>query len=333
MTLPWRSPRTCTSMCLARGMYFSRKTAGLPKARPASLRASSSRSARSAAFVTTRMPRPPPPNAALMMSGKPRARRDFQRLRAVGDGIFRAGQDGHADFFGEGARGDLVAHQTQQFGARPDKRDAGVAAGLGEVRIFRKKSVAGMDEVHALFLRQRDDARDVEIRADRALARADEIGFIRLEAMDGEAVFLGVDGDGAQAEFRGGAKDADGDFAAVGDEQFFQRCARRGGRGCGCGGQAHSIARCYRRQAEDGKTRLHRGPGTRFQNWVQIIIGQERNGCFIGRVKEVGVGSSNAECGIWSAEYGMLRTECHSASGAGRVFQTHSFARKKIAMI
>ena len=67
---------------------------------------------------------------------------------------------------------------------------------------------------------------DVEVSADGAFALADQIGFVRLEAVDAEAVLLRVDGHGAQAQFSGGAKDADGDFAAIGDEQFFS-CAQR----------------------------------------------------------------------------------------------------------
>jgi len=38
--------------------------------------------------------------------------------------------------------------------------------------------------------------------------------------MERQAVFLRVDGHGAKAEFVGGAKNADGDFAAVGGEEF-----------------------------------------------------------------------------------------------------------------
>ena len=82
-----------------------------------------------------------------------------------------------------------------------------------------------------LFLGQRDDAGDVQVGADRAFALADEVGFVGLEAVDAEAVFLGVNGDGAQTQFGGGAKDADGDLAAVGDEQFFEgRGAAEAGR-------------------------------------------------------------------------------------------------------
>ena len=83
-----------------------------------------------------------------------------------------------------------------------------------------KKSVAGMDEIHALFLGQRDDAGNVQVRAHGAFALAHHVGLIRLEPVDGQPILRGVDGDGAQSKFSGGAKDADGDLAAVGDEQF-----------------------------------------------------------------------------------------------------------------
>ena len=48
---------------------------------------------------------------------------------------------------------------------------------------------------------------------------ADEISLVRLEAVQGEAVFVGVNGDRADAQLVAGPKDADGDFTAVGDEK------------------------------------------------------------------------------------------------------------------
>src|SRR5437763_14607208 len=38
--------------------------------------------------------------------------------------------------------------------------------------------------------------------------------------MQGETIFVAVNSDGAQAKFRGRAKDADGDLGAVGDQQL-----------------------------------------------------------------------------------------------------------------
>ena len=41
---------------------------------------------------------------------------------------------------------------------------------------------------------------DVEVRPERLAGLADAIGFVRLEAVQGEAIFVGVDRDGADAE-------------------------------------------------------------------------------------------------------------------------------------
>ncbi len=80
-----------------------------------------------------------------------------------------------------------------------------------------------MDGVDTLLLRECHNSCDVQIGFHRALAGARLISFIRFEAMEREAVFLRVDGHGAQAEFIGGAEDAYGDFAAIGGKQFADR--------------------------------------------------------------------------------------------------------------
>ena len=62
-----------------------------------------------------------------------------------------------------------------------------------------------------------------EIRPDRLARLADQVGLVGLEAVQGVAVFVRVDRDRADAQFVGAAEDADGDFAAVGDEQSADR--------------------------------------------------------------------------------------------------------------
>ena len=185
--------------------------------------------------------------------------RDLQRLVAVGNGFFGAGQDGHVDFLRERAGGGLVAHHVEQLRSRPDEGDAGLGAGAGEFGILGEKSVAGMDGVDARFLGHRDDALDVEIRGDRALALADEIGLVRLEAMDAEAVLLGVNGDGAQAQFGAGAENADGDFAAVGRHQFLELTTTGGWLGDNGAMRHRATARVLRGAAVLGKGKRERG--------------------------------------------------------------------------
>ena len=64
---------------------------------------------------------------------------------------------------------------------------------------------------------------DVQIRADRlaALRRPDQKRFVGLEAMQREAIFVAVDRDGSQPELGGGPEAANGNFRAVGNEQFL----------------------------------------------------------------------------------------------------------------
>ena len=54
-------------------------------------------------------------------------------------------------------------------------------------------------------------------------ALADQIGLVGLEAVQRQLVLFGIDGDGLDAELVGGAEHADGDFAAVGDEDLLDR--------------------------------------------------------------------------------------------------------------
>ena len=73
------------------------------------------------------------------------------------------------------ARAAVLSPISSSNSARgPDKRDARLRAGPGELGILGQESVARMDQVHALFLGQRDDARDIQIGADRAFAFADD---------------------------------------------------------------------------------------------------------------------------------------------------------------
>ena len=88
-----------------------------------------------------------------------------------------------------------------------------------------------MDGVGAGCPRHPDDLGDRQIGGDRpqnlAIGQfADLIGLVRLEAMEGDLVLLGEDRNGAAAKLIGGAHHTDGDFRAIGDEDFLDRHAR-----------------------------------------------------------------------------------------------------------
>ena len=63
------------------------------------------------------------------------------------------------------------------------------------------------------------DVLDVEVGVHRRLAAPDEIGLIGLGTVQRKPVFLRIDRDGADAQFAGGAHDANGDFTAIGNQQ------------------------------------------------------------------------------------------------------------------
>jgi len=117
--------------------------------------------------------------------------------------------------------------------------------------------------------------------APRGLCRRRPGTLRRLEAVQAQAIFLRVDADGAQSELIRGAKYANGDFAAVGSEQFLDvfgfiitgaksRLARNftfytsGPRAAGvfqCGAQRKFIENG--RFRSEGKRRAQRSPAAR----------------------------------------------------------------------
>ena len=90
-----------------------------------------------------------------------------------------------------------------------------------------------MNGIRARQFGHADNLGDAEIGPHRRQAFADAIGLIRLEAVQGKLVFLGIDGDGFFAHFIGGTHDADGNLAPVGDQDFaeFGHCRISGAKG------------------------------------------------------------------------------------------------------
>lgn len=79
--------------------------------------------------------------------------------------------------------------------------------------------------------REFDDAFVIQVSADRAFRGIELVSFVRFEAMDGETIFLGENGDRAESEFGGGAENTDRDFTTVGGEEFsrFRLALRHAG--------------------------------------------------------------------------------------------------------
>lgn len=144
------------------------------------------------------------------------------------DGFLGAGDNGYAGGLSKFTSSGFVAKRFKYLGARAYEGDAGELAGTRECGVLREKTVARMDGIDFLLHREFNDAVDIEICLDRAFALSDEIGFIGFEAMQTEAVFLGVNSDGAKAELVGGAQNADRDFTTIESEQFSHGDGKEG---------------------------------------------------------------------------------------------------------
>ncbi len=106
-------------------------------------------------------------------------------------------------------------------GLRADEDEAGLLDPLGEVGVFGQEAVAGMDGLGIGHFGRRDDGRNVQIALGGG-RRADADRFVGQLDVLGLGVGLGMDGDGRDAQFAAGAQDAQGDFAAVGDQNFLE---------------------------------------------------------------------------------------------------------------
>ena len=131
------------------------------------------------------------------------------------------GQQGHAQPCRQIARRTLIAKQGQHFRARADKDQTGFSAGGGEAGIFAQEPIAGMDAITALSLGYGDNRRPIQIGpCPHALQRHGDVSLLDVQ---GGRIILGKDRDGGHAKVCGGPKDADGDLAAIGDEQAGER--------------------------------------------------------------------------------------------------------------
>ena len=137
------------------------------------------------------------------------------------DGIVGTGNGGDVGAAGDLAAGGFGAEGFHGLRGRADEGDAGVGAGARESCVFGEEAVAGMDGVGAGFASDGDDFVDVEVAFARGCG-ADGVGLVGETDVEGFAVDVAEDGDGADAEFAAGAEDADCDFSPVGDQDFFE---------------------------------------------------------------------------------------------------------------
>ena len=138
------------------------------------------------------------------------------------DRILGTRNQGSAHLLGDVARGHLVAQLGNGLGGGANPGQAGVDALLSELRVFGEEAVAGVHGVGT----GTDGHLDELIHHQVGLCRGGTAQGVRLIGqlhVQGVAVGISVDGDGLQALVAGRANHADGDFAAVGDENLADR--------------------------------------------------------------------------------------------------------------
>ena len=128
---------------------------------------------------------------------------------------------GHASFVREDARGVFVTHGLHRARRGSDKLDVAAFTDFGEMRVLGKKPVAGMDGIDIANLGCAHNAIDFQITlgAGRG-ANADR--FIRELNMQRIDVRFRINSQGTNTKFFAGANDAQCDFTAIGDQNFFK---------------------------------------------------------------------------------------------------------------
>ena len=147
-----------------------------------------------------RMPRPPPPAAALTRSG-------------IADLVGRALRQGrHARLAGDPLRLELVAAEPKRVRRRADPGEPGRDHFLGEGGVLREEAVAGVDGVGSGLERRADVLGGVEVRSD-----LDDL--VRRACMKRAAIVGRDDRDRLDSEPGAGAEDANRDLTAVRDQE------------------------------------------------------------------------------------------------------------------
>ena len=128
-----------------------------------------------------------------------------------------AGHDRHAGLLHQRLGAILEAHGADRARRRPDERDAGLRTGIGKIGVLGQKTIAGVDAFGARALGDLDQPGDREVAVAR-VGSAEQMGFIADAAMQRACVSGRIHTDGSDTKPLGGARDAAGNLAAIGDE-------------------------------------------------------------------------------------------------------------------
>ena len=130
-----------------------------------------------------------------------------------------AGDNGHACRLHEAAGSGLGAEGAHGVAAGADKGEAGGGHGIGKGRIFGEKAVARMDGFAAVLQRNLDDLVPAQVGLGGG-RRPDQRGGVGQRHMQAVGVGLRIDRHRTNPHLLAGADDADGNLAAVGNQEL-----------------------------------------------------------------------------------------------------------------
>ena len=151
--------------------------------------------------------------------------RDLLRLLLALDGTLAAGKNRNARLLHRAARARLVAEQPNHIRRRPDEADMARLAHFSEVGALGQEAVARMDGVGAGDFGGAQHRGDAEIAVGAARG-ADAHVLVGKADVQGVLVGLRVHRDRLDPQLAAGADDAQGDFAAIRDQDFLEHLGR-----------------------------------------------------------------------------------------------------------
>ena len=127
----------------------------------------------------------------------------------------------HPGLFRQRTADRLVRQRVHRPRARSDEADVAAFANFRKVCVLRQKSVAGMNRVHIRDFRRANNTVNPQVAFRRCrLADANRlVGHLHMHRI---GVHFGIHRDRADIQFLACTNDADGDFPAVGDQNFFK---------------------------------------------------------------------------------------------------------------
>ena len=109
----------------------------------------------------------------------------------------------------------LVTEHDQMFHTRPDENKSFFLTAFRQLRIFRKKSVAGMDSIHMMLLTDTDNILYIQVSINRLISFPYQVRFISTVPVKRQYILFGINSHRPDAQLIAGTEHTDSDLAPV----------------------------------------------------------------------------------------------------------------------